>query len=358
MAFKKININRNEILNAIKTFDGDFSIETKEESSFLKYFIKKGSEVVSKINVYPTPDGKTTISWQECKNPEFSEEIATHIVDKCKFPEELNTSIYIKNLNTEKLNNLLEYLIDYCSASIESEKNLTNGKQYKVKSIYGDTVYLNHFTNNAFNVQGTNGLMKSQVIEGLSAYLDYSEVVEATLESYKIEDIDANGIQKLFNARLPEANSEISDTVKGIIFPVFVLERIKIDDELVSDYSFMVFPIFRGLEGCIKEIFFKFGINIGNNIGGQFQDHTNSGKFALIEKVKNQINNNVAELVLSKLYNYHKTNRHAIFHVDDTIITTRIIEDKKVAQSLINETFELIEMCYIAYKNNDVKFLK
>lgn len=74
--------------------------------------------------------------------------------------------------------------------------------------------------------------------------------------------------------------------------------------------------------------------------------------------MKNQINNNVAELVLNKLYNYHKTNRHAIFHVDDTIITTRIIEEKKVAQSLINETFELIEMCYIAYKNNDVKFLK
>lgn len=50
MAFKKININRNEILNAIKAFDGDFSIETKEESSFLKYFINKGSEVVNKLS--------------------------------------------------------------------------------------------------------------------------------------------------------------------------------------------------------------------------------------------------------------------------------------------------------------------
>jgi hypothetical protein len=31
----------------------------------------------------------------------------------------------------------------------------------------------------------------------------------------------------------------------------------------------MVFPLLRGLEGCIKEIF-NFGINIGTIIGGQF----------------------------------------------------------------------------------------
>jgi len=358
MYYKKVNLKRESIIDAIKHYDNSFECIVKEKNGCVKHHIKSGNEIISKLNIYYLDCGKTTVTWQECTNKVVSEKIAKHIIDYCTYEEKLNVSIYINNLDVHNLTLLLEYLVDYCGASIEIEKNLANGKQYKIKSIYGDSVYLNHFKNKSFNVQGTSGLMKSQVVEGLSAYLTYSEIVDATLDSYKVKDLGKGIIEELFIARLPVASGELNDTIKCIIMPVFVLERLEIGEHANFDYSFMAFPLLRGLEGCIKEIFGKFGIHTGTNIGGQYQDHSNSGTFSLIEKNKILINNSVIIAVLDVLYNYHKKNRHAIFHVDDTIITTRIIEDPNVAKSLINETFELIEKSYTAIKENNVKYLK
>lgn len=358
MSFKKININRSGVFGAIQSFNESYTIQIKEYNNFYKYHISLDNKIISKINVYENNNGKTSITWHECKNPELSKEIAEHIIEKCKFPDELNTTIYIKNVDKEKLDKLFEYLTDYCNAALKEKKNLTNGIQYKFKSLYGDTVVLNHFNNNAFNVQGTNGLMKSQTIEGLSAYLDYSDIVEATLNSYKVDDIDSNGIEGLFNARLPVACNEISDTTKTIILPVFVLERLKIDNDVIADFSFIVFPVFRGLEGCIKEFFSKYNINIGNNIGGQFNYIPNDDTHILNQNIQEQIGENIAVKVLNKMYNHHKNNRHAIFHVDDTILTTRMIDNKEMAYSIVNETLELIEKCYIAIAKNDESYLQ
>lgn len=49
---------------------------------------------------------------------------------------------------------------------------------------------------------------------------------------------------------------------------------------------------------------------------------------------------------LEEIYNYFKANRHVIFHVDQILITTKIIEDKQEAISIINDVAALIERTY------------
>ncbi|WP_250255825.1 type II toxin-antitoxin system RnlA family toxin [Chryseobacterium sp. Marseille-Q3244] len=351
MSFKKINLKRETIEDAIKDYNSAYVIDIKGDTNCIKYHISENGIVVSKINVYPLTSGKTTVSWQECQNQTLSEAISEHIVKCCKYSEQLNTSIYIKKLEDSELADLLDFLENFCDATLENTINLPNGKQYKIKSIYGDYVSINHFTNGAFNVQGTSGLMKSQVIEGLSKYLTYNDIVEATLDSVKIDELDKTEIEKLFEARFPVTNSMISDTTKCIIMPVFLTERLDVADKGIGDFSFMVFPIFRGLEGCIKELFINNGISVGNNIGQQFQE-SSDGTYILQQRHKATINNEKIVESLEKMYNFHKNNRHALFHVDDTIISTRLISDIEIAKSSINETAELIEGCYVSICNN------
>lgn len=358
MSLKNLNINRNSINDAINDFDIDLSLEIIDKNTFHQFVISKNNNIVNKLNIYYNKRGKTTISWQECQNQENSEILANHIAEYCKFSNIQNTSIYIKEFSDDNLTSLLEFLTDFCGAEIQNTKNLANGKQYTLKSVHGDTVHINHFCNLAFNIQGQSGLMKSQVIEGLSSYLTFGQIVDATLEKVNIEDIDKTDIEKLYDARFPVASNEMGNIVKAIILPVFVTERLNVHELGLPDYSFLVFPILRGLEGCIKEIFNNFGINIANNIGGQFPDNTGTGQYKLIEKHKKTINNNVVVEALELMYNYHRSNRHGIFHVDDTIISTKLINDISVAHSLINETAELIEKCYRAIKQNDKKLLQ
>jgi hypothetical protein len=358
MSLKKLNINRNIIKEAITNYDSELSIKVVDKKSFLQFEISKNAEMVNKLNIYYIKDGKTTVSWQECKNPEESGKLANHIAEYCKFTNIQNTSIYIREFSKENLSSLLEFVRDFCGSEIINEKNLPNGKQYTLQSIFGDTVHINHFANSAFNVQGKSGLMKSQVIEGLSSYLTFGELVEATLEKVDIEDLNKKEIEKLYDARFPIASQQMGDIVKSIILPIFLTERLNLQELELPDYSFLVFPILRGLEGCIKEIFNNFGINIANNIGGQFPDNSGTEEYKLIEKHKNQINNEVVVEALELMYKYHRNNRHGIFHVDDTIISTKLINDLSVAHSLINETAELIEKCYAAIKSNDKRLLQ
>ena len=56
-------------------------------------------------------------------------------------------------------------------------------------------------------------------------------------------------------------------------------------------------------------------------------------------------NNDYVE-ALEEIYNYFKANRHVIFHVDQILITTKIIEDKQEAISIINDVAALIERTY------------
>jgi len=352
MSFRGLNLNREKIHDAIKDYNNNYTIDINGNDGCQKYHISENGSIVSKLNVYPLKNGKTTVSWQECKNPTLSQSISEHIINCCKYPEQLNTPIYIKRLEDDDLKSLIDFLENFCDATLEKTVNLTNGKQYKVKSIYGDHVSINHYTNGAFNIQGTSGLMKSQVIEGLSSYLTYNDIVEATLDSVKIDELNKTEIEKLFEARFPVAHSMITDTTKCIIMPVFLTERLDVADKGIGDFSFMVFPILRGLEGCIKELFINNGINIGNNIGNQFSKSTTDGTFELLQKHKDSIANNKIVESLEKMYNFHKNNRHALFHVDDTIISTRLISDIEIAKSSINETAELIECCYVAICNN------
>lgn len=352
MSFRGLNLNREKIHDAIKDYNNDYTIAINGNDSCLKYHISENGNIISKLNIYPLKNGKTTISWQECKNQDLSQNISEHIINCCKYPEQLSTPIYIKKLEEDDLINLIDFLENFCDATLEKTINLTNGKQYKVKSIYGDQVSINHYINGAFNIQGTSGLMKSQVIEGLSSYLTYNDIVEATLDSIKIDDLNKTEIEKLFEARFPVAHSMITDTTKCIIMPVFVTERLDVADKGIGDFSFMVFPMLRGLEGCIKELFINNGISIGNKIGNQFQENKVTGKYILLQKHKDVISNIKTVESLEKMYNFHKNNRHSLFHVDDTIISTRLISDIETAKSSINETAELIEQCYVAICNN------
>jgi len=353
MSLKGLKIKRDKIGPVLEeiAFDHEVKIE-KVNDDFFRFVLVKDGQQANKLNVYYLKDGATSITWHECKNKESSKVIAEQIAEKCKFENVLSVSVRIRTMETNSLDELLLFLKDYCGATISDPKNLTNGVQYEVRSVYGDKAYINYYNNKSFNVQGT-----SEIIEGLSSYLTFGEIVEATLKEVELEGFDKPTVIQLYEARFPNADGYLPETVKNIIIPTFVVQRLGETMDGIEDFSFMVFPILRGVEGCIKCLFLEHGINIDNHIGNQFHDPFKTGNFELLGKHKAVITSLESE-ILEKLYNYHKNNRHSIFHVDDTIVTTRTVESVEIANSMINEACELIEKCYTAKKENDNRFLR
>lgn len=114
-----------------------------------------------------------------------------------------------------------------------------------------------------------------------------------------------------------------------------------------EDYSCFTFPALRALEGYLKYLLSEKNIVIDetHNFGTVFNKDSND-KAIVIPKYVTAIANNDYVEALEEIYNYFKANRHVIFHVDQILITTKIIEDKQEAISIINDVAALIERTY------------
>lgn len=115
----------------------------------------------------------------------------------------------------------------------------------------------------------------------------------------------------------------------------------------IEDYSCFTFPALRALEGYLKYLLAEKNIVIDekHNFGTVFNQDA-SGKAIVIQKHVTNIADADYVEALEDVYNYFKANRHVIFHVDQILIVTKVIENKQEAISIINEVAALIEHTY------------
>jgi ribonuclease H-related protein len=111
-----------------------------------------------------------------------------------------------------------------------------------------------------------------------------------------------------------------------------------------EDYSQYAFPALRALEGHMKYMFSKIGINIISKHGfNMFNKDDTSGLFVLPQSVG--ISNNDIKVKLEKYYNVYHQERHTILHYGDILgetDSTRIIEKKSEADDIIKKCINII----------------
>ena len=89
-----------------------------------------------------------------------------------------------------------------------------------------------------------------------------------------------------------------------------------------------------------RYLFGNKGIVIGKTFGGIFN------KNSLQSNIATQINNLNYQQELERLYLYFSSNRHVIFHTEQILIGTTLIENKHEADEIINTVINLIETSY------------
>jgi hypothetical protein len=336
MVYKDLALNRDKILDVIKSFADNTTVTTEEKAQMIKYTIKVPTEKEALLAVYPVKDGTTTLYANVGKNTTLSLEISQHIIKNCQVPKIENKILSIRKMSDVEYDSLIEFLTD-CGLVISEIRDLeTGGKQSKLTANNVGTLYLNKWATGTFSVQGSSDVLKGMVIEGLTNLLPYKEIIEAQLNSLKVKSRVEDILIDLKNA-LPNSFDFLDNTLHAIISPSLVLKKSEL---VLLDYSCFTFPALRGLEGYIKKLFFEKDIVIS----GTFSDYIENGKVRanLITKINNA---NIVEAI-EKCYDYYKNNRHVIFHIDGTIIGTNVIDDVNVADSIINDTFTLIESTY------------
>ena len=107
----------------------------------------------------------------------------------------------------------------------------------------------------------------------------------------------------------------------------------------------------RALEGYLKFLLGEKNIIVDkrHNFASVFRQAVQGDEksdYVLLAKHKATIKSTSYEEVLETIYNYFRRNRHTIFHVEQVVVATRLIEEKQEARDIFYDVSKLIEDTY------------
>ncbi|GAA0469355.1 viroplasmin family protein [Alkalibacillus silvisoli] len=306
-----------------------FSVNDKQGSLDFYYRTSKGTTTM-------TPIGK---------NVELSSVLRDRIIEQSEYTDTGVSKSHTFRINKEWANKLVNFLGGLEDIG-KDQKSYENPKyqQYNFVSGRGDRLNVNIYETGKVVLQGKPAYLYTEALSFLSycPEVNINDVVEANNSFYEVY-ITVTDTRTELHKLMPNAFENIDDTLIKILSPAVSLKKIKME---IEDYSCYAFPALRALEGYLKYLFGIEGVEIGHNYGQQFGHDTKTGAFHLKKHTVQKLKNPKSEVPITEAYNYLNKNRHTLFHSEQLLFTTRILEDKLEADQIVNEVIDLIERTY------------
>lgn len=292
------------------------------------------------LNIYFNNDGTTTFT-PTGTNIEISSVIKALLEEGCTFENSSEAKTYsTKKVPSEWVTKLIEYLSSLEGVTVEQKEVETAPAHsyYLFISKIGDRLTINVYKTGTLTLQGKPAYLYGEAISLLSYCKEVSvdDIVD-TINSFHSIDVKTADVRSEMEILLPRSYGNIDDMILKLLSPSISLRRVKID---LEDYSCYAFPALRALEGYIKYLFGLKGVNIGYTFYKIFDDTT------LLPDVVSKIGDATYQTELERLYAYFKGNRHVIFHTEQVLIGTTVLEDKHEADEIVNTVLNLIETSY------------
>lgn len=340
---KKLNLNRelyhNHISNILSQ-EFQYTVEDKPNNLKIVKFIKTG-EKQAQLNIYENTDGTTTLHYAVGQNQDLSKRIAEEIVTVSSIKEFKAHSFYIKAIRDEDFDAFIDIIVEYGN-EIENEKSEGNKRVIALRGKQGDKIVVTKHSNNAFQVQGKPMLLFNEVIEVLSNFLAFDEIIQQQLKFYETNLTSAD-IRGELETKLPNICNLLEDKLKVIITPSLALQKIDVE---LEDYSAFAYPVLRSIEGLLKQIFLRYGKQVDYKEGFGEYLIKEKGIYILEEEFKKEIDNPAIESKICNLYKYYNIHRHSLFHVDDNIVNSKVISLQE-ANNIITTSLTVIDECSI-----------
>lgn len=332
---KQLCLNREVLYNHLdKHISKQYDIKIDKKSKLIKIDLIKTGEDPGQILIYENIDGTTTMV--PGKNIHIATSVAKDLIQASRTSTLKDRSFYLKAIRQEDFDIIIEFLVESGNCIESDIVDSTGRRTVKIIGKQNDTITLFHHRNKSFQARGKHIVVFSQLIDILTELLAFGDIIEAQLKFYETGLTEAD-IKGELETRLPTTYKYLEDKIKIIIAPSIALNKINLE---IEDYSLFAFPILRGLEGILKSILLKNGIRIDNNGFNIFI--IEAGKYHLNAESKETITDIRTRTIIEMLYNIFHELRNNIFHVDTTIVTTRILT-KFEAEKVIDKVFDTIE---------------
>lgn len=315
-----------------------------EDVGHQKRYIFEVNGNTSFLDIYQRADGQTTLS-----------PIGSNIENAIKLKEAVEFRGY-KSTTEQKqytmfvgagwIEKTVQYLSELCEGKVEKITKEEHDRYVFVSDI-GDKLTLHTYSNHKIVVQGKPLYLYNEFLSyvSYSPRVEMNDIIKATNE-FVDTNTDVDEARNKMAEMMPVAYASNIDPVIWKLFsPSVTLNDVKKECE---DYSCFAFPALRALEGYLKYLLDEKDIVIdeSHNFGTVFQKRDFDNRMIVNRRYTIAIEDPDYIDALEEVYNYFKNNRHVLFHVDQILIATKMIESKQEAVSIIDEVAALIERTY------------
>ncbi|MEG1310303.1 MAG: type II toxin-antitoxin system RnlA family toxin [Bacilli bacterium] len=350
--YKELNFPKEILESSIQDFCTANSLtfqKLSKSTANTEYYelIKPGVEK-AQFQVFHLSNGKTTFHPKVGKNQELGTELAEYLLGKVTFATGQITSV-LMGYRVEDIEPIIELMLDKKHPSGQSffefeKKEIEGGFRFNIQnSFYKDKLVVAIYHTGRLVIQGLPLSCHDEFIFQMAAVLNaegLAKVISKTDEN-AVQLVEQRVIENTLSSIFKECYENIPRAIKNMLVSGSTLRSIKVS---LPDYTCMLFPELRALEGMIKHIFFINDIEYIETVGELF-DYISTHTYKLKSEVEDELSPQMA-VALSKAYSFYHRHRHGLFHMQNDVNSSRTITSLETAMGLTEDIYKLIKDMY------------
>lgn len=324
-----------------------------------RYTIGKPQMQPAIIDFLCNGDGTTTVHYKIGKNQELGLELACFVKGKINPNEFESIEMTLQHLNFEDVNPIFDKLKSetYADGTNVFEYRLEHDTdvllQVRVTSNrHQDCLVLKHHkTSNSFQIQGRPLFVYKKLSYLLVDLLDLwgIEKVLSRKDDNRTEFISQDVASHMLKSLIPEAYEKLPTELNKLMVSGMC---IALASPELPDYSILLYPELRTLEGSMYDCLNTYGLYSSNytdngdqRIGVMFHK-SGDDSYSLKHEHCENIGNTDMIRALENAYNQYTGKRHPLFHVEEELIFSKFITSLDVAMNMLTDIRVCINELY------------
>ncbi len=350
--FKNLNLDREKLEDNIKDFinscghviDGELQSNSKK----IRVVFGPPGETFATVDFFLNKDGSTTIQWKLGKNQPIGQSLAEYLKNTINPAEFQSVNYSLQGITSESFDPILECIEESDAIVVELMKDDEACKQVKlVSKKYDDQLTLTHHRKTrVLQIQGKPLSCYRRVIFMITDLLDLKGLEQVL---YRKDESCAEVVRKemaeeYIKLDFPDVYEHLPTAVKKLLISSCC---VKLASPQLPDYCLLLYPDLRALEGVLKHQMSGFGMYVSqaeNGFGDFF--YIKEGFCYLRGEYSEQLDDDRLEDALNSAYTFYRKHRHTLFHMEDFVEGSRMVDTLDKAISISKEAYAKINQLY------------
>lgn len=347
-----LNLDRNLITSVIDRFVTENTLAIREQGNRpggegTRIVIGRVGIEDATVDIYFNRDGTSTLQWKMGKNRELGLALSDALYDTINPDEFQSVNMTIIGVARNDIQSIIELIPTDDNLIFEvAEEPIAAGIRWRIRcQNHGDTLTVTHYTSRKLQIQGRPLSSYRKLVYLLTDILDLVglEMVLSRQDESVTEIVRQDVAAEFLKKMLPNSYGNLPDITRKLLVSG---QCVKLAGPALPEYSMLLFPELRSLEGALKAKLAECGFDSNQHDFGYFFERQADKSFQLKASFNGHITEIQLRSTLSDAYTFFHKHRHGLFHMDSFAESSRKITVLQQLLSLSETAYEHIDKLY------------